>query len=382
LAILIISMEDLDDIRRGGGEIQTLRLYTALHNLNSDVFVLSGRAWLKLPSKGFAKVDTKCVPVTWIPKPKIQTFGSVIFVLCVLCVFIQRLLYRDVVHILSIGNIAALVCFLAKWTGNRVVCRAMGSDLVELTNLDQNMIAKLHHSMLLSIDELIVQNHEMCVQAESLGFSPKKIVHIQNGVDTEYFHPANEARSELRHRLGLPLQGQIICCTNRLHPLKRTEDVLDALTLLAKQSVDCYLVLLGDGSERINLARQAISSGLTNKVLFRGTVTNVRDYLQAVDVFVLASNREAHSNAVLEAMSCGLPVVVSQTYGNQQTIRHCYDGCLVPVGNPQELADVLEQILSKPDLAQALGKNARQTIEEKYSVNRMVEHYMQIYSMR
>jgi glycosyltransferase involved in cell wall biosynthesis len=101
--------------------------------------------------------------------------------------------------------------------------------------------------------------------------------------------------------------------------------------------------------------------------------------LQQADIFVLPSRAEGISNALLEAMAAGLPAVVSQIPGNVDVIEHEKNGLHFTVDDPHSLADSLLTVLTQADLRGQLGRQARQRVENDFSLNYVADRYIALY---
>jgi len=142
---------------------------------------------------------------------------------------------------------------------------------------------------------------------------------------------------------------------------------------------DAHLIIVGHGSGRASLKDLANRLGIQDTVLFLGKKDRVVEYLQCADLFVFPSVSEGMSNALLEAMACGMPVVVTDIAGNREVVRHLENGILVKPKEPQQLAYALQAVLNDEDLAQHLSTQARKTVEEGYSIEKVVERYIDVY---
>ena len=137
--------------------------------------------------------------------------------------------------------------------------------------------------------------------------------------------------------------------------------------------------MLGDGPIRHNLVTLANELGIRDLVTFAGESDRVVESLLLADIFILPSRAEGISNALLEAMACGLPVVVSDIPGNRDVIEHQHNGLCFGVDDPDSLAECLLLLLNQPDLRAQLGVNARRTVEKNYSMNYVADRYAKLY---
>lgn len=194
---------------------------------------------------------------------------------------------------------------------------------------------------------------------------------VPNGVDTDTFSP----RSRHLHRGG----GREVVFVGRLEPQKDLPTLLKAASLLAQWGQPVHLRLIGAGSLRTALAQQASSLGV--QASFMGTVKHgqLPALLRNADAFVFPSQwGEGHPKALIEAMSCGVPCVVSDCQGNRALIRHEDTGLLFSVGDAQALAKQVARLLGDADLAAALGKRARAYAFQHLDVRALVRREVAI----
>lgn len=153
-----------------------------------------------------------------------------------------------------------------------------------------------------------------------------------------------------------------------LTPVKRIDVFLRALQLVTALRPDLpwRAVVLGEGPERAALLAQACAEGLAERVHFCGAVTNVSDYLHHIHIGVLCSDREGFSNAVLEYMAHGLPVVVSAVGGNAELVDEATGLCF-PAGNVDALAEAILRLADDPALRSQLGDAGRQKVATMFS---------------
>ena len=202
---------------------------------------------------------------------------------------------------------------------------------------------------------------------------------IYNGVDSAHFEPlvAFEAAKRLRARIGVSPQCLLIGTVGRMRPEKNQEVLLTALRRLRVARVDAHLVIAGDGPLREFLERRAVELEVADRVSFLGELDDVRPVLTAIDVFVLPSTAvESFSNAALEAMASGRPVILSDIGGAREMIDDGVEGYVV---TPAELAARLPALIAAlyadNRKRQQMGHAARLRAQAHFSMAGMAAAY-------
>ncbi len=198
-------------------------------------------------------------------------------------------------------------------------------------------------------------------QAIELGrIATEKTLVVPWGVDLKLFHP-HRSDPDLRNRLGW--QGKTIAITTRsLEPVYRIEWALRALARLSSRHPDLCLIIVGRGSCDTDLQRATRELGLDNRVHFAGFVPNERlaYFLNAADLYVSPSQSDGTSLSLLEAMACGLPVVVSDLPAIREWVVHGENGLLFDPARQEELESALDRLLTDPLLrSSSREKNVR-----------------------
>ena len=214
------------------------------------------------------------------------------------------------------------------------------------------------------VDRVVVVNREVEGFARGLGISPNRVVCIPNAVDTSFFRPASAAeKAGARRRLDLPTDKAIFVYVGRLGAIKGVDVLLQGWALASRQVHDyALLVLVGDDSHKQGLLDIVSSPGVRESVLFVGRQRAVRDYYWAADVFVLASRTEGMSNALLEAMSCGLPAIASNVGGSPDVVRDGENGLLFESENYGQLVQRLALAMTMRERWTEMGERARQVV--------------------
>ena len=209
-------------------------------------------------------------------------------------------------------------------------------------------------------------------QWADLGVPAARMYRTASGVDAEHFHPGP---SVLESTL---LPRPRVVFTGRLHPQKNLPLLLEAWTVVARQT-DANLILVGPGSDREALAELAGRLGIADRVQFAGAVPDPADHLRAADVFVLPSVAEGMSNSLLEAMATALPCAVSGIGGNTDLIEDDTTGVLVNEPTPAAWSAALIGLLRDPTRAKDLGAAARRRIDSEFSLRVVVDRYVELY---
>ena len=185
-------------------------------------------------------------------------------------------------------------------------------------------------------------------------------------VDNEYFQrkslEARQQRNALQQELNLESNRQVILFASKLQQRKHCSDLLEAYKLYTEETGSrCpYLVIVGDGEERISLERKADADGLAD-VRFCGfrNQSELPRFFDIASVFVLPARHEPWGLIVNEVMNAGRPVILSNDVGcAPDLIRDGVEGCVYPVGDVQALAAALRRVLSSPEVAEKMGQCA------------------------
>lgn len=207
--------------------------------------------------------------------------------------------------------------------------------------------------------------------ATDIGVSPQRIDVIPNGVDTARFFPAAESK-----RSGRRL---VIGTVGSLKPIKNQSMLIQAVAGLARSGLDVELRIAGAGPDAARLAELVRSLRAGSFIRLLGLQSDVPTFLRGLDTFVLPSDTEAHPNALLEAMACGLPCVATRVGGVPEVLRQGEVGMIIEPQDQAALEQTLTELVEKPVLRSELGKAARAWVCERYSREQMVDAYVSMY---
>ena len=225
----------------------------------------------------------------------------------------------------------------------------------------------------------IVANSEaVAAVARQEGAPADRLVVIPNGVDMPAADP--EARSRARAELGLGPAERVVGSVGSLKAIKDPVTLLEAFARLVAGGAADRLVLIGAGPLLAPLRDRARALGCADRLLLTGARVEPEALLGAFDVFALASRTEGFSNALVEAMAAGLPVVATRVGGNVEAVLAGETGELVAPGDAGEMAVALAALLGDPARAARLGTAARLRVARHYSAAAMVEAHGALYS--
>lgn len=210
-------------------------------------------------------------------------------------------------------------------------------------------------------------------EATQYGLDPAKAVIIHPAVDPDRFRPvARQATS------AGPLR---VVTTGGILWGKGYEYALSAIRLLVDRGVDVRFEIIGGGEERQRLLYTIHDLELENHVVWHGPLpsTRVLEQLQKADVFLLSSLSEGLSNAALEAMACGLPVVTTAVGGMPEAVTDGVEGVLVPPRDPAAIAEALAGLAARPALRREMGAAARRRVVADFALDDQADAFAALF---
>ena len=174
-------------------------------------------------------------------------------------------------------------------------------------------------------------------------------------------------------------KDKLIVSVGRFAPEKGHRYLIEALNLRKQQDVAWRCTFLGEGELEAELRALVEEYGLSDQITFPGFCEDVFSALLTADVFVLPSLHESSPNALIEAMGIGMPCIASDVGGITDLIENEKNGIRVPPQNPEALTAALHRVLTEPDFAVVLGKNARATIQKKFDSETSIQKLDEIY---
>jgi glycosyltransferase involved in cell wall biosynthesis len=301
---------------------------------------------------------------------------SLVYVAGCLAHIARRRADIDVVHAhgaLSPGTIA----LGARLMGLSSIVTVLGAGRRgDLARLGTKPGGRLRLRLLTRFAWFIALNAEIKRELSSKGVPGDRIFVIPNGVDHAVYRAAKPSeRTRLRAELGIPAGAFIGIFVGRLHPVKRVDTLLTA----AIDVPEIQLLILGDGRERVRLEALSQQLGVGDRVRFVGFTDRVADFLRASDCFLLPSRGEGMSNALIEAMSCGLPCVATSTISGMREVLGEGRGILMPPEDISAWANTMSRLAREPELRRRLGQAASEFVRGRFSLDAVADMIVGVY---
>lgn len=213
--------------------------------------------------------------------------------------------------------------------------------------------------------------------AQRTGLSAEFFDVIGNGVRIPETISVME-RESLRTSVGVPAGRVFGLFVGRLVPEKNIACLVDAMALLRADQRP-WIALAGEGPLREEMQAKAAAAGIASDVCFLGERSDAQRLMQAADFLVLPSHYEGLSNALLEAMAAGCPIIASEVGGNAESIEHEYTGLLFPVDDRAALSQSLARLTRDDRLRMRLSEQAREQVCIRHAVPALVSATLAVY---
>ncbi len=271
------------------------------------------------------------------------------------------------------------------------LCAVRGSKVKKLatnhlwthSNLKLRVYEVIDGMLFNGFDKVVAVSESIEKECRPFMLSKDKLSCIPNGIDPRPFalDHREEQRRSTRVQLGLEESDLVVGNIARLSLEKDQAMLLRAFKTLTTLSTgrSHKLVMVGDGPEEQHLMALAQELGIRNRCLFAGVRTDVPQILNCLDVYVQSSRREGLPMIILEAMAAEAAIVATKAGGIPKVIADGEQGRLVEIGDADQLARVLNDVLNDPDERKKLGHRARNMVEARFSASAMAERYLELY---
>ncbi len=226
---------------------------------------------------------------------------------------------------------------------------------------------------------VMLLNKQMFREAQSVGFPQEQLTWMPNPVEIDLFRPVSgDEQAKIRERLQLPPGAKIVIYTGRLSTEKGIRELMRGVAEAARTCPEARMVLVGDGPIREELqALGRILDQADDRFIFTGRVPlqEIPNWLGAADVFGLTSPNEGFSCSLLEAMSAGLPSVVSNIEANLQLVDEGIHGLTVQWNDPRAIGAALLRLFEDEAMRARMSSASRTRVVENYSMDKVLQRY-------
>lgn len=360
----------------GGAEMMLWKLVSRMDRSRFEpiVVALSPRADSMLDHFVRSGVECRRVGMT----PGLAAFAALLRLRAIFREFRPDIVQGWMYH----GNLAATLAAALAPLRVPVVWNIRGAMI---DKADQNRLASavvwLSGRLSFAARHIINNSAASALEHEArLGYRPEKRLVVPNGFDTQTFLPSAAARLEVRQALGLAPHTTLVGLIGRYHPVKDHANFLRAASLLKSGHPHVQYVLAGEDidSSNLELNRLVVQNDVAGCVHLLGLRTDMPAITASLDIAVSSSSVEGFPNVIGEAMSCGVPCVVTDVGDSAAVIGDT--GRAVARRDSAALARGISELLEMDDNERvALGRRARQRIIDSYSLDSVVRRYEDFY---
>ncbi|MBD2177244.1 glycosyltransferase family 4 protein [Pseudanabaena sp. FACHB-1998] len=371
LCVLII----IDDASIGGGQMHVYLLAKYLLKNNEVAIATESTGWLVDQAK-ILEIPTYAIAIS--NKPSLKSFQTIYQLL--------KSQKFDVIH--THGGTAGFwgrLAALGLRNKPKVIHTYHGLHYLNNTQLNLSSFkTKIKRFIFQKIDQVLVNitdriicvcqsDYEKAITAKIASSHKTSIVY--NGIEIDEFtNPIK--RETARHILGIGNNEFVFGNVGRLHEQKGHEYLLKAFSKIANH---VHLLVIGDGELRESLLKLAEQLKISDRVNFLGARSNIREFLSAIDVFVLPSLWEGQPIALLEALAMGKPCIASDVDGISEIIVNHKNGYLVQPKDIEGLTKAMNLTIDSPETLQDFSKEGINTITEKFLAQNMAKAIEKIY---
>ncbi len=355
----------------GGLEKQAHELAKELIAQGIAVQVVSGKILLDQPDREIVEG----VPVTRIPWSRRKVLRFLLGPLDVALVLWQRRHSFDVIHLHQHSWVGLYVILLAKLLGKPILTKLPNVGDLGLPGQRRQPLGWLKQVVLLRSDAFVAMSAESAAELKDAGFYRDRVLLTPNGIVL----PSMPVRAPSDEMNADACQ---IVFVGRLAEEKQLNVLLDAWAIVcADDTHDAMLAIWGEGPLENVLKRQCSERGVAKRVHFAGHVESAASKLSGIDLFVLPSRAEGNSNAILEAMAAGLPIVSTTVGGTPMLVGDEGKPFLCPPGDAHALSALLYRFIKDRGLRVAMGMAMRRRAEQHFDIRHVAQTYAKAYGL-
>jgi glycosyltransferase involved in cell wall biosynthesis len=276
----------------------------------------------------------------------------------------------DAVHVHCISWLGAFATVFAKALGLPVITKLPNVRDFGIPAMNRGLFGCLRVALLKSSDAIIAMTSESLEELDAIRYPSQQILKVTNGISLV----------PLRSRLPRPSDAVEVLFVGRLEEAKGVHELLDAWRVVRLRATrPARLRVIGDGPLMAEQGKSAAVPAADRTIEFLGYREDVPSELERADVFVLPSHAEGNSNAILEAMRAGLPIVATDVGGTSMQVGPEGQRFLVQPGDREALGERLTELIEDEPLRRRLGAAMRARVEALFTIDRVASTYAQAY---
>lgn len=365
-----------------GAEQQALGLARALSRAESDVRIVTTLFADGLPRK--ETIEGIAVERITVPLGRSTATAGAAFQLAKVAQVVSMALHvvskarsADIVHAhcLSASSLGSVLG--AGIAGTPVLVKpSLGGADGELRKLLASPASGPITALLRRVDRFAIMSDEIADELSAVGVPVDRFAAVENGIDLDRFSPATaEERTALRSRLGLP-DGQVALFVGQYIRRKGVRELVEAWGRIRERFPSATLAFAGHGAEQTVIDEASRDSEA--RIVDLGARSDVVDVIRAADLLVLPTRNESFGNVIVEALACGLPVLVGRTGVATRIDLDGSAGRFVDPESPSSIADALVEFLGDPARCKAAAPHARELVR-RFDFDRIAATYLEIY---
>jgi glycosyltransferase involved in cell wall biosynthesis len=288
----------------------------------------------------------------------------------------SRISNADLIHFNHIGASLPAARLVAALKRVPFILVIWGSARPGIGPFRRGVINSLARVAARSATRIVVLGSETLRNLRRMGFSAERLVLISNGVDLSTYTPMR-VDSNLPWRT--PPGALRVISIGRLVQAKGYDILLEAWQSIAAAVPCARLALIGEGPERARLMAQVKAAGMMETVQLLGSRRDIPRWLAGADLYVSPSRTEGMSNALLEAIGSGLPVVATRVGGAEDVIDDGVNGCLISPEEVADLATAVTGLLRDRPTLRRMGRASRALAESRFAIDRISDQYESLY---
>lgn len=365
----------------GGMERQAQRLAAQLNSSGHSVEILTPRYGNLAKYELVEGIPITRFPILRSPHVRKDFFSKLKYTLTLIAHIWAKRRQTDILHVHQALFAAFVTVIAAKLMRKRVLIKVAGSGAYGNMAAFDTLFrySKIMLRIMRKADVFISISPEITAELLEKDILREKITEIPNGISTLEYN-VKKSKYELRELSGIDNDNFLCVFAGRLSPEKNIRFLLNAWKEVSDKKNNCLLLLAGDGPERESLEELSQQLGIMCKTKFMGHIDNVAELLACCDCFVLpSSSGEGMSNSILEAMTVGIPCVVSNIPANCNLIKNNFNGLTFDLTDYKNLSSAILRLQSDPELSVTLSDAARKNVHNCYRIESVADRYVEVY---